>query len=164
MAVDLQKTVSTDGKTIRYRFDSPFAYTVSGQDELGGYIGFPYNEEGDCDGQSHKMIVTVSGTTATLAPTYIGMNWADYGKFSIGQIVGNLKNANGIITDTDTYPLGIYKKGENTPGTITWPANSLFIKLSEYNGGYVGVASNPSMLFLSSDDFKAYLDSLNEGE
>lgn len=91
MAVDLQKTVSTDGKTIRYRFDSPFAYTVSGQDELGGYIGFPYNEEGDCDGQSHKMIVKVSGTTATLAPTYIGMNWADYGKFSIGQIVGNLK-------------------------------------------------------------------------
>ena len=164
LAVDLQKTVSTDGKTIRYRFDSPFAYTVSGQDELGGYIGFPYNEEGDCDGQSHKMIVKVSGTTATLAPTYIGMNWADYGKFSIGQIVGNLKNANGIIPDTDTYPLGIYKKGENTPGTITWPANSLFIKLSEYNGGYVGVASNPSMLFLSSDDFKTYLDSQKEGE
>lgn len=163
LAVEIEKTVSVDGNTTRYRFDSPFAYTCTGQDELGGYIGYPYNEEGDCDEQSHKMIVTVDKNgNASLASTNTGMTWANYGTFYIGQIVGNLSNSNGVITDTNTYPLGSLEVGENTPGVITWPANSLFIRMTEYNGGYIGVASNPSYLYLSEDDFKAYLDSQTE--
>ncbi len=160
LAVEIEKTVSADGSTVRYRFDSPFAYTYTGQDELGGYIGYPYNEEGDCDEQSHKMIVTVKKTDATLASTNTGMTWANYGTFYIGQIVGNLSNANGVITDTNTYPLGQYKAGTNSEGVIAWPANSLFVRMTEYNGGYIGIASNPSYLYLSEADYKAYLDSL----
>lgn len=161
LVVELEKTVSVDGTTTRYRFDSPFAYTATGQDELGGYIGYPYNEAGDCDEQSHKMIVTVKNNQATLASSNTGMTWADYGTFYIGQIVGNLSNANGVITDTDTYPLGTLKVGKDkTPGVITWPANSLYIRMTEYKGGYIGVASNPSYLYLSADDYKAYLDTL----
>lgn len=163
LVVELEKTVSVDGTTTRYRFDSPFAYTATGQDELGGYIGYPYNDTGDCDEQSHKMIVTVKNNQATLASTNTGMTWADYGTFYIGQIVGNLSNSNGVITDTETYPLGTLKVGKDkTPGVITWPANSLYIRLTEFQGGYIGVASNPSYLYLSADDFKAYLDSQTE--
>ncbi len=164
LAVEIEKTKSVDGSTVRYRFDSPFAYTCTGQDELGGYIGYPYNDTGDCDEKSHKMIVTVKKSDATLASTNTGMTWATYGTFYIGQIVGNLKNANGIITDTDTYPLGQYKAGDKTEGVIMWPANSLYVRLSEYNGGYIAVASNPSYLFLSETDYKAYLDSLSSEE
>lgn len=154
LVVELEKTVSVDGTTTRYRFDSPFAYTATGQDELGGYIGYPYNEAGDCDEKSHKMIVTVKGKEASLAQTNTGMTWADYGTFIIGQIYGNLSD------DADTYPLGYLTAGKNnTPGVITWPENSLFVHMSEYKGGYTAVASNPSYLYLSADDFQAYLDS-----
>ena len=161
MAVEVEKTVSPDGKTTRYRFDSPFAYVATAQDELGAFIGYPFNEEGDCDEQSHKVIVTVNSkdATATIAPVYTGMKWATYGEFSFGQIVGNLKNADGIIDDTDTYPLGAYSEKN---GVITWPANSLYVRMSEYNGGYIGLQSAPTYLFLSADAYKAYLDKAQE--
>lgn len=63
LVVEIEKTISLDGKTIRYRFDSPFAYENTGQDELGGFIGYPYidNDENFCgDEKSHKFIVTVT--------------------------------------------------------------------------------------------------------
>lgn len=166
LVVEIEKTVSVDGKTIRYRFDSPFAYENTGQNELGGFIGYPYidNDENFCgDEKSHKFIVTVTKDGASLAKTNTGMSMAGYGSFIIGQVVGNLSNADGVITDTDTYPLGKVEAGKKTPGKITWPSNSLFVMMTEYQGGYVTPAGNPSMLFLSTDDYKAYLDASTEG-
>lgn len=166
LVVEIEKTVSVDGKTIRYRFDSPFAYENTGQNELGGFIGYPYidNDENFCgDEKSHKFIVTVTKDGASLAKTNTGMSMAGYGSFIIGQVVGNLSNADGVITDTDTYPLGKVEAGKETPGKITWPSNSLFVMMTEYNGGYVTPAGNPSILFLSADDYKAYLDASTEG-
>ena len=166
MVVEIENTVSVDGKTIRYRFDSPFAYENTGQNELGGFIGYHYidNDENFCgDEKSHKFIVTVTKDGASLAKTNTGMSMAGYGSFIIGQVVGNLSNADGVITDTDTYPLGKVEAGKKTPGKITWPSNSLFVMMTEYQGGYVTPAGNPSMLFLSTDDYKAYLDASTEG-
>ena len=168
LVVEIEKTVSVDGKTIRYRFDSPFAYECTGQDELGGYIGYLYNDNSNADafhfdGKSHKFIVTVTKDGASLAKTNTGMSMAGFGSFIIGQIVGNLSNADGVITDTDTYPLGKVEAGKETPGKITWPKSSLFVMMTEYNGGYVAPAGNPSILFLSADDYKAYLDASTEG-
>ena len=166
LVVEIEKTISLDGKTIRYRFDSPFAYENTGQDELGGFIGYPYidNDENFCgDEKSHKFIVTVTKDGASLAKTNTGMSMAGYGSFVIGQVVGNLSTADGVITDTDTYPLGKVEAGKETPGKITWPSNSLFVMMTEYNGGYVAPAGNPSILFLSADDYKAYLDASTEG-
>lgn len=166
LVVEIEKTVSLDGKTIRYRFDSPFAYENTGQDELGGFIGYPYidNDENFCgDEKSHKFIVTVTKDGASLAKTNTGMSMAGFGSFVIGQVVGNLSTADGVITDTDTYPLGKVEAGKETPGKITWPSNSLFVMMTEYNGGYVAPAGNPSILFLSADDYKAYLDASTEG-
>ena len=171
LVVEIEKTISLDGKTIRYRFDSPFAYEYTGQDELGGYIGYPYIDNGEnfCgDEKSHKFVVTVTKDGASLAKTNTGMSMAGFGSFIIGQVVGNLSNADGVITDTDTYPLGKVEAGKvvdgkETPGKITWPKNSLFVKMTEYQGGYVAPAGNPSILFLSADDYKAYLDASTEG-
>lgn len=166
LVVEIEKTISLDGKTIRYRFDSPFAYENTGQDELGGFIGYPYidNDENFCgDEKSHKFIVTVTKDGASLAKTNTGMSMAGFGSFVIGQVVGNLSTADGVITDTDTYPLGKVEAGKETPGKITWPSNSLFVMMTEYNGGYVAPAGNPSILFLSADDYKAYLDASTEG-
>lgn len=166
LVVEIEKTISLDGKTIRYRFDSPFAYECTGQDELGGYIGYPYIDNGEnfCgDEKSHKFIVTVTKDGASLAKTNTGMSMAGFGSFIIGQVVGNLSNADGVITDTDTYPLGKVEAGKETPGKITWPKNSLFVMMTEYQGGYVAPAGNPSILFLSADDYKAYLDASTEG-
>lgn len=171
LVVEIEKTISLDGKTIRYRFDSPFAYECTGQDELGGYIGYPYIDNGEnfCgDEKSHKFVVTVTKDGASLAKTNTGMSMAGFGSFIIGQVVGNLSNADGVITDTDTYPLGKVEAGKvvdgkETPGKITWPKNSLFVMMTEYQGGYVAPAGNPSILFLSADDYKAYLDASTEG-
>lgn len=166
LVVEIEKTISLDGKTIRYRFDSPFAYENTGQDELGGFIGYPYidNDENFCgDEKSHKFIVTITKDGASLAKTNTGMSMAGFGSFVIGQVVGNLSTADGVITDTDTYPLGKVEAGKETPGKITWPSNSLFVMMTEYNGGYVAPAGNPSILFLSADDYKAYLDASTEG-
>lgn len=171
LVVEIEKTVSVDGKTIRYRFDSPFAYKYTGQDELGGFIGYPYidnNENFFGDEKSHKFIVTVTKDGASLAKTNTGMSMAGFGSFVIGQVVGNLSNADGVITDTDTYPLGKVEAGKvvdgkKTPGKITWPKSSLFVMMTEYQGGYVAPAGNPSILFLSADDYKAYLDASTEG-
>lgn len=168
MVVDIEKTISLDGKTIRYRFDSPFAYACTGQDELGGYIGYPYIDNTNpeifhCDEKSHKFIVTVTKDGASLAKTNTGMSMDGYGSFVIGQIVGNLSNADGVITDTKTYPLGKVEAGEETPGKITWPSNSLFVMMTEFQGGYIALAGNPTTLFLSAADYKAYLDASTEG-
>ena len=156
MAVEIEKNVGLDGKTTRYRFDSPFAYLATAKDELGAYIGYPFNEEGDCDEQSHKIIITVKDKNATMAPVYTGMKWKNYGEFSIGQIVGNLKTSSGIITDTSTYPLGEYSEKD---GSIVWPANSLYVRMSEYDGGSIFLQTKPTRLFLSTDAYKAYIDS-----
>ena len=65
MVVEIEKTVSVDGKTIRYRFDSPFAYECTGQDELGGYIGYPYIDNDEnffiSDGLQNCNMIVASG-------------------------------------------------------------------------------------------------------
>ena len=162
MAVEIEKTVSLDGKVTRYRFDSPFAYVCTGQDELGGYIGYPFNEEGDCDEQSHKVIISVEkgtdGYVASMAQTYTGMNWADYGKFTIGQTRDIVSAAN-----KDNYDLGVYTPGKDKlPGFIKWSADggSLFFNMSEYQGGYTNTQNADTYLFLSAEDYQSYLDSL----
>ena len=160
--VELQKTVSVDGKITRYRFDSPFAYLPTGQDELGGYIGYPFNEAGDCDEKSHKVVVSVykdgDNYVASMATTYTGMNWASYGKFTIGQ-------TRDIVAEDqkDNYPLGIYTPGKDKhPGSIKWAADdgSLFFNMSEYSGGYTDTQKADTYLFLSAEDYQSYLDSL----
>lgn len=115
MAVEYEINEGTDN--IRYRFNSPYAYTVTGQDDKGyGYIGYFYNEAADVDGQEHKVIIQVSKADgkATIQPFVLGNNWG-YGWFEGGSAEG--------------------KFGQFANDVITFPAGSLYFFLPEYNGG-----------------------------
>lgn len=133
--VEIAKTPSAT----KYRFDSPFAYCYTGMDEHEiGYIGYPYNEEGDCDEQKHTFLITVTGKEAVLDPVVIGMDWG-YGAISFGSIYGNLSS------NKDSYPLG----APSADGKyIKFPASSLYINMPD-KGVYV--ASNPSYLYLDPE-------------
>jgi len=128
----------------KYRFASPYAYLCTGKDSLGiANIGYEYNEEGDCDNQEHLFVITITGKEASLDVVESGMNWSGYGAISFGSIYGNLSSKK------DTYPLG-YMAADGSK--IVFPENSLFVYLSEYNGGYTGVASSPSILYFKPDE------------
>ena len=133
--VEIAKTPSAT----KYRFDSPFAYCYTGMDEHEiGYIGYPYNEEGDCDEQKHTFLITVTGKEAVLDPVVIGMDWG-YGAISFGSIYGNLSS------NKDSYPLG----APSADGKyIKFPASSLYINMPAVG---VYVASNPSYLYLDPE-------------
>ncbi|MDO4160808.1 MAG: hypothetical protein Q4D41_10165 [Prevotellaceae bacterium] len=148
LAVDIQKAVSGDGNTTKYRFNSPFAYVCTSTDEYG-YIGYPYNEEADCDNEEHKFIITVTGNNASLAPVDLGMDWG-YGMFSVGSIYGNLSD------DIETYPLGVYSADNQV---ITFSAGSLYVSMADY-GTYV--SSNASYLYLSGEAYAATLSGTEE--
>lgn len=150
LAVEIQKNEASDG-SVKYRFNSPFAYLATAVDEYGGYNGYPYNEAGDCDEQEHKFIITVTKDGASLAPVEIGMDWG-YGMISFGQIYPY------VSSKVATYPLGTYSEAD---GVIAFPANSLYISMSEYNSGSAYPAKSPSYLYLSGE---AYANSLEEGE
>ena len=54
----------------------------------------------------------------------------------------------------DSYPLGVYNE---KAGSITFPANSLYVSMADYQDGGAYPCTNPSYLYLSAE---AYLNSL----
>lgn len=145
LIVEIQKNVSVDGKEERYRFNSPFAYVFTKQDENGAYDGYPYSEAGDVDNLEHKFVITVTGTNASLAPVELGMDYG-YGMFSVGQVYGYASN------NLASYPLGVYSEAD---GTITFPAKSLYVSMASYNGGGRYPSNSPSYLYLSKEAYVA---------
>lgn len=127
---------------VRFRFNSPYAYPYSAGSNDYGYYGYPYNDDGDCDGLEHKMVITVTSSGASLAPFETGMNWG-YGMISIGSIYGYLS------TNIESYPLGVYNESQ---GYIAFPANSLYISMTEYNnGGRYPASAAGSYFFLNAE-------------
>ena len=84
---------------------------------------------------------------ASLKPVQYGMDWG-YGMFSGGSVYGNLS------TNINSYPLGVYNE---KAGSITFPANSLYVSMADYQDGGAYPCTNPSYLYLSAE---AYLNSL----
>lgn len=54
----------------------------------------------------------------------------------------------------NSYPLGVYNE---KAGSITFPANSLYVSMADYQDGGAYPCTNPSYLYLSAE---AYLNSL----
>lgn len=144
LAVDIEKAVTAND--VRYRFVSPYSSVATGNDGLG-YIGYPYNEAGDLDGNVENFVITITKNGASLAPLNLGMNWG-YGSFSGGSVYGNLSN------NIASYPLGVYTETE-TGGKIYFAPNSLYASMAEYNNGGKYPCSNPSVLYLSANDYMA---------
>lgn len=59
-----------------------------------------------------------------------------------------------IIIFMNSYPLGVYNE---KAGSITFPANSLYVSMADYQDGGAYPCTNPSYLYLSAE---AYLNSL----
>lgn len=153
LIVNIEK--ATTSTAVKFRFVSPYASVATMQDELGGFDGYPYSEEGDLDGNVEKFVITVTKDGASIDPVNLGIDYG-YGSFSIGQVYGNLSQ------NITSYPLGIYKETK-TGGTITFPANSLYISMADYNdGGAYPCNAGSSVLYLSADDFKAAMEEEEE--
>lgn len=134
MAVEYETNEGKDN--IRYRFNSPYAYTATGQDDKSyGYIGYPYNKDTQVDRQEHKVIIQVSKADgkATMQPFVLGNNWG-YGWFEGGSAAG--------------------KSGQFAKDVITFPAGSLYFFLPEYNGGYT-VAAEAGAFYLNAAALEA---------
>lgn len=145
MAVEIEKT--TTATSTRFRFDSPFAKVATAQDEVGGFNGYPFNEEADIVPGEYTFVIDVTKEGASLKPVQYGMDWG-YGMFSGGSVYGNLS------TNINSYPLGVYNE---KAGSITFPANSLYVSMADYQDGGAYPCTNPSYLYLSAE---AYLNSL----
>lgn len=140
MAVQVQKCTTSDGD--RFRYESPFAHVATGVDEAGlGYIGYPYNEPGDCDEQTHMFVIDIVKGGAFLNTTEIGMNWG-YGPITFSAL-----------------QYGIYDEGK---GYIVFPAGSLGVEMTDHNPGAPVESANDTFLFLSADAYIAYMESAEE--
>ena len=136
MAVEVQKCTTADGE--RFRFESPFAHVATGVDEAGlGYIGYPYNEAGDCDEEAHMIVIDITPKGALWNTTEIGMNWG-YGMITI-----------------EPLNYGVYDAGQ---GYIAFPAGTLGIEMPDYNPGDPAETANDTYLFLSAEAFLAAME------
>ena len=132
--LEIEKT--TTASSTRYRFDSPFAKVATEEDELGAYDGYLYNDSPDVLEGDFVFVIDVTSAGASLSPTKMGMDWG-YGAFSCGSTssFGNLRN-----------------------DVITFPANSLYISMVDYNNGGKSVCGTPTYIYLTVDAYAKTLE------
>ena len=112
---------------------------------------YPYNAEGDYD-TSKEYFIEIDATDPE--GVYIpgiygtGMNWG-YGEFSIGSMAYYYMASNGA-TFEEVKDAGYC--GVLADGVITFPAKSLLISLSEYNGGNFYTSNNNGAFRLDMND------------
>ena len=112
---------------------------------------YPYNAEGDYD-TSKEYFIEIDATDPE--GVYIpgiygtGMNWG-YGEFSIGSMAYYYMAAQGA-TFEEVKDAGYC--GVLADGVITFPAKSLLISLSEYNGGNFYTSNNNGAFRLDMND------------
>lgn len=129
-ATEAFKTTTADGD--RYRFALPYSHVATGHDGIG-YIGYPYNDPGDCDEQEHLAVVDmVAGKGAYFHPMDMGMTWS-YGAFSI---------------KTVAY-------GELTKDALVFPAGSLQVVMANWGSR---ATSLPCQLFFSAEAYLSWLE------
>lgn len=149
MAVGVEIEKADLGTSSKYRFRDAYAFASGLIDkELGIYNGYPYLEEADILKENCLFMLNVSSDKAVaMVPAETGCTLG-YGMISIGSIYGN------ISTNLDKYPLGTLEDD-----VITFPINSLYISMADYQaGGKFPASANPTLLYLSIDAFKKSLD------
>ena len=137
-AVQVEKMVEGNG-AIHFRFVAPYSHAATGKDDLGAFIGYPYNV-GAGDEEDHVFLIDITSNGAFLHATSMGINWG-YGEMFTGSVYGNVSNNLGA------YPLGIYYEEDDY---IMFPLNSLFL---EDEDGPVPAKNNPTYLYLSAEAY-----------
>ena len=143
--IEIEKT--TTANSTRYRFDSPFAKVateidedVYETDELGGFDGYVYNAPEDVLEGNFVFVIDVTSAGAKLSVTQMGMDWG-YGAFSCGP-----SPASGA-------PLGSLRAD-----VITFPANSLYVSMADYNNGGRYACGTPTYVYLTVDAYAKTLE------
>ena len=144
MYVKTEKAV-LGGGIVRYRFKNAYRVPTAGADADGIYDGFSYNEPGDYDEDNdYYVVVEIAGNgDVSMARAAIGVDWG-YGMVSIGSIYGNLS------TNITAYPLGTFE-GD----VITFPANSLFFSMANFQGGGVYPSGTPTFIYFGKEAYIA---------
>ena len=147
VAVNIQKTTTTEGKT-KYRFFDAYVPATAYVNALYGiYNGYPYIGAANVMEDNCVFILTETSQGWVYETSSMGMsmNPTAYGLFTLGTVYGVMS------TNINTYPLGHYNKDINA---VVFPLNSLYIHLALYQGGRSWAASeNPTHLYLSMDDY-----------
>ena len=120
-------------------------------DENGIYNGLPTNYPGDFDdSRDWVMEIVINGDgSVSMAPYETGVDWS-YGIISTGQIYPD------ISSDIESYPLGTV----NAEGTvITFPENSLYWSMANYNSGGKYPCGIPTYIYTSKE---VYLEATKE--
>lgn len=129
-ATECFKTTTADGD--RYRFALPYSHVATGNDGIG-YIGYPYNDPGDCDEEDHLAVVDVVPNKGLLLRAMdLGMAWS-YGAFSIKPLAYGKLTADGLV----------------------FPDGSLQLTMADWGSR---ATSKPCYLFFSADAYLAWLE------
>jgi hypothetical protein len=139
------------GDVVRYRFKNPFRVATPGNwygddyipepDADGIYNGYYYNYPGDVDEtRDYYIVIEIDKKgNVSMIPSELGVIWS-YGMFSIGSIYGY------VSTNIDLYPLGSFEEGEEG-NVITFPTNSLYISMANYNNGGKYPCATPTIIY-----------------
>jgi hypothetical protein len=129
------------GNVVRYRFKNAYRIASPEPDADNIYDGYYYNGPGDVDEtRDYYIVIEIDEDgKVSMIPSELGVDWG-YGMFSIGSIYGNLSE------NINSYPLGFFEEGEEG-GVITFPANSLYISMADYNDGAGYPCANPTIIY-----------------
>lgn len=133
--------------SIRYRLKNAYRIPTSETpDEDGIYDGYPYNESGDFDNSKNwfTTIEIYDNGEVFMPSNEIGVDWG-YGMISIGNVYGNTS-----ADDKEQYPWGTF-----ADDVITFPANSLYLSMANYNDGGKYPSGTPTIIYLSKEAYIA---------
>lgn len=163
------------GKVTRYRFKNAYkvptgewGINAEGKEQYyptadkdGIFDGYYYNAPGDFD-ESNDYVTTIEiggehggANDVFMYSHFNGVDWG-YGMFNIGSVYGNLSD------NKDSYPLGTLKDS-----IITFPENSLYSAMLDYNDFGKYPAADPTIIYLSKNVYMAAnlaIDSFNDVE
>lgn len=128
----------------RYRFKNAYNAPTSVDDD-GIYDGYRYTSEDEFDTSTdyYTIIEIDASNNVYMYPHDIGVDW-DYGMISIGCIYPDVSD------DNDTYPWGTLEDD-----VITFPSQSLYFSMADYNSGSKYSASTPTYIYFNKDDYLA---------
>jgi hypothetical protein len=156
----VETETATLGDITRYRFKNAYDVATPGEwtnddyipeaDEYGIYNGYLYNWPGDVDdSKDYYIVIEVDKDgNVSMAPSELGVIW-DYGMFSIGSIYGNLTTNEAALAE---YPLGTYEEVEGG-ALITFPANSLYISMANYQNGGEYICGVPTVIYTTKEAY-----------
>jgi hypothetical protein len=147
----VETQTATVGTSVRYRLKNAYRVATD-QDADGIFDGYPYNDPGDFDEDNdYYIIIEVDRDgTVSMFPNEIGVDWG-YGMFGIGSIYGNLS------TNIAAYPLGTLEDD-----LITFPENSLYISMANYQSGGKYPCPIPTYIYLTKDAYLAANMKIND--